>query len=63
MPGECKTLQRCGLSGQEAVWQKVGAGIIAAMLQQRIQQHFIDSADLKYQAAPLLSQVIADAVQ
>ncbi|HSO44192.1 MAG TPA: phosphoheptose isomerase [Rhodoferax sp.] len=33
------------------------------MLQQRIQQHFIDSADLKYQAAPLLSQPIADAVQ
>ena len=33
------------------------------MLQQRIQQHFIDSADLKYQAAPLLSQAIADAVQ
>ncbi len=32
------------------------------MLQQRIQQHFIDSADLKYQAAPLLSQAIADAV-
>lgn len=40
-----------------------GAGIIADMLQQRIQQHFIDSADLKYQAAPLLSQPIADAVQ
>jgi D-sedoheptulose 7-phosphate isomerase len=41
----------------------VGAGIIAAMLEQRIQQHFIDSADLKYQAAPLLSKPIADAVQ
>lgn len=41
----------------------IAAGIIAAMLQQRIQQHFIDSADLKYQAAPLLSQPIADAVQ
>lgn len=39
------------------------AGIIAAMLEQRIQQHFIDSADLKYQAAPLLSKPIADAVQ
>lgn len=38
-------------------------GIIAAMLEQRIQQHFIDSADLKYQAAPLLSKPIADAVQ
>jgi len=42
---------------------KRSAGIIATMLQQRIQQHFIDSADLKYQAAPLLSQPIADAVQ
>ena len=38
-------------------------GIIASMLEQRIQQHFIDSADLKYQAAPLLSKPIADAVQ
>jgi D-sedoheptulose 7-phosphate isomerase len=33
------------------------------MLEQRIQQHFIDSADLKYQAAQLLSQPIAAAVQ
>jgi len=33
------------------------------MLEQRIQQHFIDSADLKYQAAPILSKPIADAVQ
>ena len=33
------------------------------MLQQRIQQHFLDSADLKYQAAPLLCKPIADAVQ
>jgi D-sedoheptulose 7-phosphate isomerase len=32
------------------------------MLEQRIQQHFIDSADLKYQAAPLLGKPIADAV-
>jgi len=38
-------------------------GIIAPMLEQRIQQHFIESADLKYQAAPLLSKPIADAVQ
>jgi D-sedoheptulose 7-phosphate isomerase len=37
-------------------------GIILPMLEQRIQQHFIDSADLKYQAAPLLSKPIADAV-
>lgn len=33
------------------------------MLEQRIQQHFIESADLKYQAASLLSKPIADAVQ
>ncbi|MBK9443589.1 MAG: phosphoheptose isomerase [Comamonadaceae bacterium] len=33
------------------------------MLEQRIQQHFIDSADLKYQAAPVLGKPIADAVQ
>lgn len=33
------------------------------MLEQRIQQHFIDSADLKYQAATRLSQPIACAVQ
>lgn len=33
------------------------------MLEQRIQQHFIDSADLKYQAAQLLCKPISDAVQ
>lgn len=33
------------------------------MLEQRIQQHFIDSADLKYQAAQALSAPIAAAVQ
>lgn len=33
------------------------------MLEQRIQQHFIDSADLKYQSAQTLSQPIAAAVQ
>jgi D-sedoheptulose 7-phosphate isomerase len=42
---------------------KAQPSIIAPMLEQRIQQHFIDSADLKYQAAPLLSKPIADAVQ
>jgi len=41
----------------------MGAGIIAPMLEQRIHQHFIDSADLKYQAAPLLSRPIANAAQ
>ena len=33
------------------------------MLEQRIEQHFIDSADLKYQAAQALSKPIAAAVQ
>ena len=33
------------------------------MLEQRIQQHFIDSADLKYQCAEALSRPIAAAVQ
>ncbi|MDD0840639.1 SIS domain-containing protein [Curvibacter sp. HBC61] len=33
------------------------------MLEQRIQQHFIDSADLKYQSAQILSKPIAAAVQ
>ena len=32
------------------------------MLEQRIQQHFIDSADLKYQAGPLLSKSISQAM-
>lgn len=33
------------------------------MLEQRIQHHFVESADLKYQAATSLSKPIADAVQ
>ncbi len=33
------------------------------MLEQRIEQHFLESADLKYQAAPLLCKPIAAAVQ
>lgn len=32
-----------------------------AMLEQRIQQHFFDSADVKYQAAEVLARPIADA--
>jgi D-sedoheptulose 7-phosphate isomerase len=32
------------------------------MLESRIEQHFIDSADLKYQAAPILSKPIAQAI-
>jgi D-sedoheptulose 7-phosphate isomerase len=34
-----------------------------SMLEQRIQQQFFDSADLKYAAAEILSRPIADAVQ
>lgn len=37
--------------------------MIRAMLEQRIEQHFIDSADLHYQAAQGLSKPIAAAVQ
>ena len=33
------------------------------MLEQRIEQHFIDSADLKYKSAQILSKPIAAAVQ
>jgi D-sedoheptulose 7-phosphate isomerase len=35
---------------------------MAAMIEQRIEQHFIDSADLKYQAAQALSKPIAAAI-
>ena len=35
---------------------------LPAMVEQRIQQHFIDSADLKYQASQVLSKPIADAI-
>ena len=37
--------------------------MIAAMLEQRIQQHFFESADLQYQAADLLARPIAQAAQ
>ena len=37
-------------------------GMMPAMLEQRIQQHFIDSADLQYQTAQDLGKPIADAV-
>ena len=40
-----------------------GTVIISAMLENRIQQNFIDSADLKYQASQVLSRPIAAAVQ
>ena len=37
--------------------------MISPMLLQPIEQHFIDSADLKYQLAPVLSPVIQTAVE
>jgi D-sedoheptulose 7-phosphate isomerase len=37
--------------------------MIRIMLEQRIQRHFIDSADLKYKSAEILSKPIAAAVQ
>jgi D-sedoheptulose 7-phosphate isomerase len=39
-----------------------GAAIIGPMLLQRIQQQFIDSADLKYQSAPALAPLVEAAV-
>lgn len=36
---------------------------MGTMMEQRIQQHFIDSADLKYQCAQVLSKPIAIAIQ
>ena len=39
-----------------------GDAIMQAMIEQRIEQHFIDSADLKYQAAQVLSKPIAAAI-
>ncbi len=57
---------RCHLTASSTPSLHVGAwvgGIIRSMLEQRIEQHFIDSADLKYQAAQVLSKPIAAAVQ
>lgn len=53
--------RRCGL--RIATKAAATTAIIGPMLEQRIQQHFIDSADLKYQAAQVLSLPIAAAVQ
>lgn len=39
------------------------AGTLKSMLDQRIQQHFFDSADLKYQCAEKLAPAIAAAVE
>ena len=36
---------------------------LPTMLEQRIQQHFIDSADLKYQAGPALGKPLSQAIQ
>jgi D-sedoheptulose 7-phosphate isomerase len=50
--------ERCGAPEKEAV-----ARYHALMIEQRIEQHFIDSADLKYQSAQVLSKPIAQAIQ
>ena len=44
-------------------WTALGGVIIAAMLDLRIQQHFIDSADLHYQVAEGLAKPVDAAVQ
>ena len=49
-----------GQGEQSGSW---GAVIIRAMLEQRIEQQFIDSADLKYQAAQVLAKPIAAGIQ
>jgi D-sedoheptulose 7-phosphate isomerase len=43
----------------DGTWQRYDP----PMLEQRIEQQFIDSADLKYQAAQILSKPMAEAVQ
>ena len=45
-----------------AIRRDATKGIIATMLEQRIEQHFIDSADLKYHAAQVLSKPISAAI-
>jgi len=55
-------LTRFDAVAPERSWGASG-GYHSHMLQQRIEQHFIDSADLKYQSAQVLSKPIAAAVQ
>jgi D-sedoheptulose 7-phosphate isomerase len=50
-------------AGTDAPPPPAGRVSSRAMLEQRIQQHFIESADLKYQAAQSLSKPIAAAIQ
>lgn len=57
-PGDALPVVTSGVEGAQDA-----EGIIGPMLEQRIQQHFIDSADLKYKAAQTLSEPIAAAVQ
>ena len=77
MPPECSSESAQGLPwwkfvnrpGAEALPARLVACFILAtryhssMIEQRIEQQFIDSADLKYQAAQILSKPIAAAVQ
>lgn len=57
---------RASGAARRQAWQRAPEGDrydLRPMLEQRIQQHFIDSADLKYQAAQTLSPAIAAAAQ
>ena len=60
----------CGVHGifikpglRATVFAAISSRYHGCMLEQRIEQHFIDSADLKYQAAQVLSKPIVAAVQ
>ena len=51
------------VDGRARQKEPVGAGMIRAMLELRIQQHFIDSADLQYQVSETLAKPVDAAVQ
>ena len=56
----CRPRLMPGASGNKC--SNGGPRYHSGMLESRIEQHFIDSADLKYQAAPVLSKPIAQAI-
>lgn len=61
---EARSEARCARSQarRRRTWHLTLGGYHWRMLEQRIEQHFIDSADLKYQAAQVLSKPIAQAI-
>lgn len=63
MPPDRRLHRRAGEPILPQKPEQAHTGIIPPMLEQRIQQHFIDSADLKYQSAQALSKPIGAAVQ